>query len=228
MERYKFSFASVFMGGVFLMFGTVVIVIGAAFFITQNNFMKTAVPVTAQITDISRYKTKKANGETQTNYRVDIVYEYEGETYNDTLDYYAATMHKGDRLEVYVDPTDPDRQRSNQEFMPFAIMLTGLFFGAIGAAIFASEIKNRKYINGLIADDKYVYADFSGEEPASLVVNKVRYKQAVFVYSDGGKELRFASRPYHPNECPYSRGDVKKVYVDMENNPGKYYVSRLK
>lgn len=210
------------------MFGIVIIAFGAIFFITQNNYMKTAVPVTAQITDISRYKTKKLNGETQTNYRVDIVYEYDGETYNDTLDYYAATLHKGDRLEVYVDPTNPDNQRSEHGVMPFVIMLIGLFFGAIGVAVFAGEVKMSKYINGLIADDKYVYADFSGEEPASLTVNKVRYKQAVFVYSDGEKELRFASKPYHPNKCPYSRGDMKKVYVDMEYDPDKYYVSRLK
>ena len=132
-------------------------------------------------------------------------------------------------MEIFIDPDDPSSQRSRQTVIPIIFALSGLFFGAIGGSVLAKEIRFGCYINRLIADDMYVYADFAGEEPANLTVDGVRYDQAVFVYDGGsGRELRVTSKPYHPNKCPYVRGDVKKVYVDIENAPEKFYVSRNK
>ena len=226
MERYRPNFVSAFMSGMFLVFGIIFIAVGAVTYFSWKDFVQNAVPVYAEITDISSNKTRVSN-KTKTQYRVDIKYEYNGETYESRLDRYVSTMHKGDRVEIFIDPDDPYSQQSEQDAAPVILVLSGLFMGAIGCVMFAKEIKLGRYINRLIADDVYIYADFVGEEPSNLTVNGVRYNQAVFVY-DSGSELRFTSKPYRPNKCPYVRGDVKKVYVDIENAPEKYYVSRNK
>lgn len=228
MERYRLSFVQTFVGGIFLLIGIVLIAVGAVAFVNWSDFAQNAVSVYAEITDISSYKTRVSN-KTKTHYRVDIKYEYNGETYESRLDRYVSTMHKGDRVEIFIDPDDPSSQRSRQTVIPIIFALSGLFFGAIGGSVLAKEIRFGCYINRLIADDVYIYADFAGEEPANLTVDGVRYDRAVFVYDGGsGRELRFTSKPYHPNKCPYVRGDVKKVYVDIENAPEKFYVSRNK
>lgn len=228
MERYRLSFVQTFVSGMFLLFGIIFIAVGAVVYVSWSDFAKTAVPVYAEITDISSYQSRVGDS-FETYHNVDIKYEYGGETYEGRLDKYVSTMHKGDRVEIFIDPADPSSQRSNQTVFPIIFVLSGLFFGAVGGAILAKEIKLGCYINRLIADDMYVYADFAGEEPSKLTVNDVRYDQAVFVYDGGsGRELRFPSKPYPPNKCPYGRGDHKKVYVDIENAPEKYYVSRNK
>lgn len=228
MERYRPNFVSAFMSGMFLLFGIIFIAVGAAVYINWSDFAQNAVPVYAEITDISTYKSK-VRDETETYHRVDIKYEYNGETYEGRLDRYVSTMHKGDRVEIFIDPDDPYSQQSEQNYVTVILVLSGLFMGAIGCAMLAKEIKLGRYINRLIADDMYIYADYAGEEPANLTVNGVCYNQAVFVYDGGsGSELRFTSKPYHPNKRPYGRGDHKKVYVDIENAPEKFYVSRLK
>ena len=228
MERYRLSFVQTFVGGIFLLIGIVLIAVGAVVFVNWSDFAQNAVPVYAEITDISSYSSKIRN-KTENYYRVDIKYEYGGETYEGRLDKYVSAMHKGDRVEIFIDPDDPSSQRSRQTVIPIIFALSGLFFGAIGGSVLAKEIRFGCYINRLIADDMYVYADFAGEEPANLTVDGVRYDQAVFVYDGGsGRELRVTSKPYHPNKCPYVRGDVKKVYVDIENAPEKFYVSRNK
>ena len=108
-----------------------------------------------------------------------------------------------------------------------AVCLIFVFvFGGIGAAFLIVELRKGAYINGLIRDDKYVYAEYTVEEPSGLRVNNVRYNQSVFTYDSGfGITAEFRSQPHHPMESPYSPGDRVKVYVDMKKDASKHYVS---
>ena len=138
-------------------------------------------------------------------------------------------MREGDEVEMLIDPNNPSKNRSEPYLFSGIMAIVGLIFGGIGAGFLIFELKMSRYINGLIAEDKFIYAEYSNEEQSNVTVNNVRYYQAVFVYEDGfGRQLTFTSRPYHPNSRPYVKGDSMKVYVDMENYPNKYYVSREK
>ena len=99
MERYRLSFVQTFVGGIFLLIGIVLIAVGAVVFVNWSDFAQNAVSVYAEITDISSYSSKIRN-KTENYYRVDIEYEYGGETYEGRLDKYVSTMKKGDRVET--------------------------------------------------------------------------------------------------------------------------------
>ncbi|MGN0638533.1 MAG: DUF3592 domain-containing protein [Huintestinicola sp.] len=230
MERYKWSFPFKIIGIVFFLFGAAFLIVPVINIAGWSEFEKDAVPVTARIIDIDTHTTRRSNSHKRTTYHdVYIEYEYEGETYSEELDHYTSGMREGDELEILIDPDDPSKNRSEPYLFSGIMALFGLIFGSIGAAFLIHEIKKGRYINGLIAEDKFIYASYSHEEKANVTVNNVRYNQAVFVYEDGfGRKLIFKSEPYHPNSRPYIQGDSKKVYVDMENDPGKYYVSREK
>lgn len=230
MERYKWSFVSAIIGGIFFLTGIIFIIIGAVNVAGWNDFKKDAVPVTATITDISTHTTRRpGSNKRRRTYDVNIEYEYDGKSYSGDLSYYTSGMREGGAVDIFIDPDDPYKHRSEPYLVSGMMAVFGLVFGGIGAAFLGHEIKKSKYINRLIAEGKFIYADYSGEEQANVTVNNVRYRQAVFVYEDGfGKKLTFKSEPYHPNSCPYSQGDTKKVYVDMETDPKRYYVSREK
>lgn len=230
MERYKWSFPFTIIGVTFFILGAVFVVIAAANIAGWEDFKKDAVSVTATITDITA-RTSRSHGSNKkrTYHDVYVEYEYEGKTYSEELSYYTSGMSEGDKLEIFIDPDDPSKNRSDPYLVSCMMGLFALIFGGIGAGFLGHEISRGRYINRLIAEDKFVYADYSHEEPANVTVNKVRYNCSVFVYDDGyGRKLSFKSEAYHPRSSPYIPGDSKKVYVDMENNPRKYYVSREK
>ncbi|MCI7767158.1 MAG: DUF3592 domain-containing protein [Oscillospiraceae bacterium] len=228
MERYKWSFVSTIIGWVFFAFGVIFLIIPLISIASWAEFKKDAVPVSAEITDIDTY-TKRSNHKNRTYHDVYVEYEYDGVTYSEELDYYTSGMKKGDDIEIYVDPDDPSRSRSNPFVFSAIMAVFGLVFGGIGAGFLVHEIKMSIYINKLIAEDKFIYADYSNEEQANVTVNNVRYNHSVFVYDDGlGRIMTFNSEPHHPSSRPHIQGDSIKVYVDLENNPKKYYVSREK
>lgn len=230
MERYKWSFVHTFIGVIFFLVGAVFLIIMAANTSAWAEFKKDAVPVTAEITDIDTYTKRSVSSKKRKTYHdVYIEYEYEGKTYTGELNYYSSGMKRGDDVEIFIDPENPSESKSDPLIVSGIMGIFVIIFGGIGSAFLVFEFKKSRYINRLIADDKFVYADYSHEERANVTVNNVRYNQAVFVYEDGfGRKLMFKSEPYHPNSRPYIQGDSKKVYVDMENNPKKYYVSREK
>ena len=230
MERYKWSFAHALIGWIFFLFGVVFLIVPIVSVVTWEDFKKDAVSVSATITDIKTHTERSTNsGKRRTTHSVYIEYEYEGDRYYEQLDHYNSGMRRGDEVEILIDPDDPSRNRSEPYLFSGIMAAFGLIFGSIGAAFLIHELKMSIYINGLITGDKFIYAEYSSEERSNMTVNNVRYNQAVFVYDDGfGRRLTFTSRPYHPNSCPYVKGDSMKVYVDMEKNPNKYYVSREK
>ncbi|MGN0667041.1 MAG: DUF3592 domain-containing protein [Huintestinicola sp.] len=228
MEKYKHNLIFMLFGAAFSIMAVVMILIAVSNTVKWNDFRKTAVATDARITNIqvSRQHTGK---KTKVYHDVYITYEYNDEEYDDMLSYYSSGMNEGDIVTIYVDPEDPRKNMSDPGIILIISAVMFIVFGGIGASFFVYEIRRGIYINRLIRDDKYVFAEYTREEPSDLTVNKVRYNQSVFTYDDGyGRALSFTSRPHHPSELAYAPGESMKVYVDMENDPKKHYVSEVK
>lgn len=228
MERYKWNFVRTLIGVMFFAFGVAFLIVPVISLASWNEFKKDAVPVTAEITDINAY-TRRSNRGKRRYREVIVEYIYNGENYSEKLDYYISGMKKGDELEILIDPDDPSKNRSEPYLFSGIMAIFAVVFGGIGGGFLVYEIKRSKYVKKLIAENKYIYANYSNEEQANVTVNNVRYNQSVFVYEDvSGRKMMFKSEPHHPSSQPYIHGDSIKVYVDMENDPNKYYVSREK
>ena len=91
MERYKWNFTYMAIGGLFFVFALITLLASVKEFKSWKEFKETAVPVAARITDIESY-----TDDDETKHRVFIEYEYEGERYSDKLSYYITGMKKGD------------------------------------------------------------------------------------------------------------------------------------
>lgn len=230
MERYKWSFVHTIIGVIFFLFGAAFLIVPIVSVVSWEDFKNDAVPVSATISDIRTHTSRSSSsGKRRTYHDVYVEYEYEGESYYEELDHYNSGMREGDVLDILIDPDDPSKNRSEPYLFSGIMAIVGLIFGGIGAGFLIYELKRSGYINRLIAEDKFIYALYSHEETANVTVNNVRYNCSVFVYDDGsGRKTMFKSEPHHPSSCPYIQGDHMKVYVDMENYPNKYYVSREK
>lgn len=233
MGKYKYNLVFMIIGGVFSLVAVVMLIVSVSVNVSWNSFKKTAVSVTAEITDIQVRRERrhsssgsKSRNTTTTYHDVYVEYDYNGQHYSEKLDYYYSGMAEGDEISILIDPNDPKRSMTDPGVASAVCLIFVFVFGGIGAAFLIVELRKGAYINRLIRDDKYVYAEYTGEEPSNLTVNKVRYNQSVFTYDSGfGITTTFRSHPHHPLESPYSPGDTVKVYVDMKKDAGKHYVS---
>ena len=233
MEKYKYNLVFMIIGGVFSLVAVVMILVSVGTRISWNKFRETAVSVTAEITDIQVRRERRhsstgsrSRNTTTTYHDVYVEYDYDGQHYSEKLDYYYSGMAKGDEITILIDPNDPRKSMTDPGIATAVCLILFFVFGSIGAAFLIVELSKGAYINRLIRDDKYVYAEYAGEEPSGLTVNKVRYNQSVFTYDNGfGITMTFHSHPHHPLESPYQEGDTVKVYVDMQKNANKHYVS---
>lgn len=231
MEKYKYNLVFMIIGGVFSLVAVIMLLVSVGTRISWNSFKKTAVSVTAEITDIQvrrerSHSSSNSRNTTTTYHDVYVEYDYNGQHYSEKLGYYYSGMAKGDEITILIDPNDPTRSMADPGIATAVCLIFVFVFGGIGAAFLIVELSKGAYINGLIRDDKYVYAEYKGEEPSGLRVNNVRYNQSVFTYDNGfGITATFHSQPHHPMESPYSPGDTVKVYVDMKKDASKHYVS---
>lgn len=225
MEKYKYNLAFMIIGAVFTLVAAVMLIVSVAVNVSWNSFKETAVSVTAEITDI-KTRTERRNGKRKTYHDVYIEYDYNGKHYSEELSYYSPSMTEGDSISVLIDPNKPSKNMSDPALVTGIFGIFVFVFGGIGVAFLIVELRKGAYINGLIRDGKYVYAEYTGEEPSGTRVNNVRYNQSVFRYDSGfGITAEFHSHPHHPAQCPYHTGDKVKVYVDMQKDASKHYVS---
>lgn len=226
MEKYKYDSSHMIFGLIFSVLTVLIIYVGAANYVKWNKFKETAVPVNAEITDIHK-RSKASSKNKNTVYTVYISYEYDGQEYSDELGYYVTGMTVGDTVTIKIDPDDPQDHMSDPLMANIICAVSALLTGIVGAAFFIYELRRGAYINSLIKAEKYVLAEYTGEKPSGLTVNNVKYERSVFVYTDSsGNKTTFRGRPHHPNKLPCYPCGTAKVYVDMENDSRKHYVSQ--
>ena len=225
MEKYKFERFHLIFGAVFCALAVLLLYAGIANVFKWNRFKETAVPVNAQIAEIHKRVSRSGGKQRKRTYDVDIVYEYDGREYSGEVNYYIQGMDVGDILTIYVDPADPGYTMSEPWNGLVMSIIMAIVTGGVGTAFFVYELRMKKYINGLIEADKYVFAVCTREKPSGTKVNGVSYNCAEFIYTDSSdKKTYFYSYPYPPDTQPYSPGESVKVYVDIDNKPRKYYV----
>ena len=220
--RYRADSTNLWLGAVFTVIGLLTL-LG---FFTQlnewNEFKKTGVPVTAQITDIETYRTGSGKHR-HTQHDVYITYSYNGTQYDGELDYYTSGMRPGKTVDILVDPAYPTSLMSSPTGSLIATGIFFLIFFGVGAGFLGNEARRSVVVKNLIDRDLYVVCRDWTEAPANVRVNHVRYRCIKAFYNDGMRSYEFTSRPYHPSRCPLMPGESVTVYVDTEN-PKDYYV----
>ncbi|MGN0689655.1 MAG: DUF3592 domain-containing protein [Oscillospiraceae bacterium] len=229
MEKYKYDRYNLIFGLAFCVVAVLVLYAGVSNVFKWNKFQEKAVEVSAVITDIDKRVSRKGGKSRKRTYDVDIVYQYEGKEYSGDLGYYIEGMKTGDTVTIYVDPDDPEITMSEPWNGLVISIILSLVATGISMAFLIHEFSMKKYIDGLIEADKYVFAECTCENRSGLKVNGVAYNCAELVYiDDSGEKFYFQSHPYPPDTHPYSPGEKVKVYVDIENKPRRGYVSTQK
>lgn len=141
---------------------------------SHKRFMKNAVPVTAEITDIQ--KQHDSNGEEKTE--VYVTYRYDGVRYDHIrLGYYSSSMRKGQSLEVFCDTGNPRNIDTKESFLTIVIVfftLGGIAF-LLGSIFFCIGIKKRAAI-------RYGTALLASVEKIEAVTNPESGQKAYVVY----------------------------------------------
>ena len=206
-------------------FALILIPVMVYLLVSWADFQKKCVSTQAVITDISRHYNRNRD-----EYEHDVTVEYfiDGQRYTNSLNYYVSSMKPGQTVTVYYDPDDPYRTMDKPYLACVFIAVFVLIFGGVGGGLLFSEISFMMKINRLADEDKYVICGMDCqflEVNSNVTVNHVRYLQTDIIYCDErGMEHKFSTRPYKPGNCPIYPGQPVKVYVDLENDPKKYYV----
>ena len=216
---YKGNSVILFIGAIFFFIGLVTAVIIGGFIKSWIDFQDVSEPVSAVITDIERVRS----GDDTTHY-VYIAYEYGGNTYSDTLGYYSSGMHRGQHVDIRVDRNDPSVFKSSPLLISGFMSIFILIFGGIGAGFLIHELRAYLITKKLVERDQYVICDRWEEAMSDYRVNHVRYRCIRAFYETGGRTYEFKSQPYSPERCPLLPGESVVVYVDIEADPGRYYV----
>lgn len=155
---------------------------------------------------------------------LNINYIYEGKEYSQITEIYKNKVRVGDKMEIVINPQNPSEIVVNPISELILEMIIATLFGAGSFLYLYLELKNRKYINGLIDADMYVIAEYDRETESGTRVNNVRYTTSVFIYQNGYEVIEFMSKPHHPNKVMFTNGDTARVYVDLNGDRKKYYV----
>lgn len=213
-------------GTIFFLFGAAGLAAAISMTVNWISCKDSYAEVEAVIADVTR--TYSGHGsDRKAHYHVTVEYDYNGEHYEQPLGYYTAGMKEGNTVTIRCNPEDPDEIVSSPAVAVAIFSVFALIFGGIGAGFLIHEIKMKKFVQGLVDNELYVCADYIREKMSAMRVNNVRYAQAVFGYVDPyGRKYEFESQPYHPLEKPFYPGQQVRVYIDMENNPRKYYIPK--
>lgn len=224
MRKYKLDKTAMLAGSIFALIGTLVLALCVTLTIRHIKYIQTAEQTQAVINEIETYYTRSASGKRTSHHRVYVTYTVDGMTYQNVLSHYDITMKEGGEVTVYYEPGNPSQLASTSTAECIILAIFGLIFGGIGYALLISQIRLAAYINRLIAEDKYIFADDFIERNSGTRVNNVRYHELVAICHDNnGTEYEFRSHPFHPSRPPFTQGKPIRVYVDLDN-PRKYYV----
>lgn len=229
MKVYRINKSNMLIGIWFSAFAVICIATVVFWLVSWANFSKNALSTDGVIIDIRGYYNRNSKS---TEYDVIVEYTVGGVLYTRSLGYYSSAMEIGQTVTVIYDSEDPDHMMSKPYFECAVIAIFILVFGGAGTIFIVTEILNMQRINRLADEDKYIICDHTCEREevsAHVKVNRVYYRQTNFIYRDMyGREYVFSSRPYHPEKNPFLDGQSVTVYVDIEKDPKKYYISSEK
>ena len=224
--KYQKNVINTFICKALFVFASMILII--TIFSVGNHiyFKNNAVATEGVIVNITETITRNSKGRDRIQHHVEVEYSVDEIEYKDYLGYYSNDMTEGDTITVYYDAKNPFMLlRKSNSSAPFAVPLViTLVFAGCASVFLIKELTAEKYINELIERNCFVYCDKWTEEN-TLSINNVRFKIAVFDYSDErGFHYVFKSNPYRHSNCPFTEGQQYRIYVDM-SDPSKHYVS---
>lgn len=120
-------------GVLFLLIGIGMIIMFSKVYTVKKEFMRTAVPVEAYISEIIKIK---GSDDDDVTYRVYADYSVDNTAYSQQLDYYDGNMREGDTVNIYYNPYNPSEisvgtQNLTLMFVSAALMSLGFIIVGI-------------------------------------------------------------------------------------------------
>lgn len=150
MENKK-SGLSFGIGGIFALFGAVMLCIGIWTIIDGINFRKGAEQVTGVISHIESYRNTSLSDSNTEVHDVYVKYTVNGQEYERMLGYYDSSMYAGKEIEIYYSPENPAEIKGKDGAISIILPLFGLAFLAIGVAFIFSDMQKKKKMEMLLS-----------------------------------------------------------------------------
>jgi hypothetical protein len=210
----------------FTVVGAIFITIGLAIFTNEMSFKNNAIEKVAIITNIETYRSGD-----DTNYRVYVRYVVNNETYNQTLNYWDASMSTGKEIKIYYNPDNPNEiiADSSIYFVLIFPLLGGIAF-IVGISTIIGNFKGKSTRSKLLKNGYYINAEIeeviyntsysvNGRSPYIITC---KWKNS----TDGNTYLFKSEKIWNNPESIIEEKNITtlQVYLDMDN-PKKYFVS---
>lgn len=131
--------------------------------------------------------------------------------------WYYEGIEEGSKMTVPYHQKSLDDMTEQDKNMLFILLFVGALFLVRGLILIIGELAASRYFQGLIANKRYVYANMKE------VIRRGK-KSCAVCFFDGH---RFKSKFYRIDEFPFKIGEEVRVYVDIDKNPEKYFVSEI-
>ena len=141
---------------VFCGFGAIFLIIGLSVCFNIFN-IENKIKTIGTITQIETYRDSDGD----TNYRVFVSYNVDGEEYEARLNGYAASFYEGKEIEIYYDKNNPEKIGSNSlDLLMLIFPGFGLVFFSIGLIGVIRNINKKKKQKYLKENGDVIYAEY--------------------------------------------------------------------
>ncbi|MDD7429852.1 MAG: DUF3592 domain-containing protein [Oscillospiraceae bacterium] len=223
-KYYRSKSVLMLIGIIFFIIGAAFVGVGTAVLLSHDAFMKNAVKTEAVISGIESHSYRK-NGKTRTEHDVRVVYEADGNVYEELLGYYSSGMSEGDMIEIYYDPDDPSEIMSDSKLLELMFILLGSIFAVLGAIFILIKISSANRRKRLIETGDRL----TGIITDVVINNAVRINgrhpfkaECEVIDPFSGEKYLFASESV-TSDISYLEGREVTVYTDR-NDKRKYFV----
>ena len=148
VEKANFSLG---LGGIFAIFGAILLCFGIWTVIDSMNFRKGSEQVTGVISHIETYREHHLDNSHTEMHDVYVKYTVNGQEYEQLLGYYEASMYAGKEIEIFYNPENPAEIKGDDGAVSIVLPLLGLVFLGIGLAFVISDKKKKKQMEMLMS-----------------------------------------------------------------------------
>lgn len=120
-------------GGLFMTLGSIMLMIVLYIIYSNNQFVKRAIPVMGEIVNYDSYESSNDDGGTTTMFTPTFAYSFHGREYKykSTTSSSAQDYKIGDKVEILVDPDDPNSVLVNDFWERWLLVLVLGFLGTM-------------------------------------------------------------------------------------------------
>jgi len=161
---------------IFILFGTLFMIIGVREYRAGVNFQRVAIETTAVITDIVVRDDSR---------RVYVMFEVDGQEYRGRINSWHAGMAVGRETTVFYHPGNPQNFLAGSDHTGnlFFVLIGGIFF-SIGVGYFYKRFRRNSSANTLVASGKRIMATFIEMRPGNTTMNDRRCCNLICEYRD--------------------------------------------